>query len=313
MSIKLQGLKQWLKKNIIPLTHKILDITGKSYFKGGTQITHKSYDIQIINIQENMTPVTFKLNEVYLMPVNSGSTVYNCVLDFYSIIDGVGAEKNTTSYNIVRPYNGVELKLPDYFTIKVKTYKTYKEWAPFTTYKKGDRVIYYDVLYESTINDNKINSPREYETIEEWSVDRAYEKTEIISYDRRIYVYSGLGDATSKKAPLLDQGDNSNWIDITRWSKIDYEPVQVYEEYREIKHPDVGVTQSSTYPNPLLPYNFTIDSNLDPFLVIEVTSDNGYGSIYGDKKNYEIRGIKDLTDKVIPIERSGPFSPIKYV
>ena len=65
--------------------------------------------------------------------------------------------------------------------------------------------------------------------------------------------------------------------------------------------------------NTILPYNFTIDSNLDPFLVIEVTSDNGYGSIYRDKKNYEIRGIKDLTDKVTPIERIGPFVPIKYV
>ena len=114
-------------------------------------------------------------------------------------------------------------------------------------------------------------------------------------------------------APLLDKGDNHNWIDITRWKKIDYEPVQVLEEYREIKHPNAGITQSSVGPNPILPYNFTIDSNLDPFLVIEVTSDNGYGSIYRDKKNYEIRGIKDLTDKVVPIERIGPFVPIKYI
>ena len=314
ISIKLQGLKIWLKKNIIPLTHKILDITGKSYFKGGTSITHKSYDVKVIKIQENMTPITFKLNEVYLMPVNSGSTVYNCVLDFYTIIPEFGADKNPTGLvEPPRPFNGVDLVLPDYFTIKVKTYKTYKEWAPFTTYKKGDRIIYYDILYESTIDNNKVNSPREYENVEIWSRTEAYVTTSIVEYNRRIYVYSGLGDPTSTEVPLLDQGDNYNWIDITRWTIVDHEPVQVLDEYREIKHPKVGVTQSSISPFTILPYNFTIDSNLDPFLVIEVTSDNGYGSIYRDKKNYEIRGIKDLTDKVVPIEQIGPFVPIKYV
>jgi hypothetical protein len=73
--IKLQGLKYWLKRNIIPLTHKILDITGKGYFNSQTQIQHTSYDIQIFNIKQNMTPISFKLNEAYLMPINSGSTV----------------------------------------------------------------------------------------------------------------------------------------------------------------------------------------------------------------------------------------------
>ena len=315
ISIKLQGLKIWLKNNIIPLTHKILDITGKSYFKGGTSITHKSYDVKIINIRENMTPITFKLNEVYLMPVNSGSTVYNCVLDFYSIIPGIGAPKDITPPGSLRnrPFNGVELNLPDYYTINIKTYKTYKEWAPFTNYKKGDRVIYYDVLYESTIDNNKVNNPREYENVEAWDSTSAYDTTNTVSYERRIYVYSGLGDITSTNPPLLDQGDNANWLDITRWTQIDYEPVQILDEYREIKHEDIGVTQSSFGVNTLLPYNFTIDSNLDPFLVIEVTSDNGYGCVYRDKKNYEIRGIKDLTDKVVPIERNGPFVPIQYL
>ena len=40
---------------------------------------------------------------------------------------------------------------------------------------------------------------------------------------------------------------------------------------------------------------------------MEVTSDNGYGITYGDKKNYEIRGIKYLDDEVIPIDPIGPF------
>jgi hypothetical protein len=54
-----------LKRNIIPLTHKILDITGVVYLNSGTQIVHKLHDVRIVKISENMTPVTFKLNEVY--------------------------------------------------------------------------------------------------------------------------------------------------------------------------------------------------------------------------------------------------------
>ena len=60
--IKLQGIKYWLKRNIIPLTHKILDITGVSYFTGGNYIDHVVYDIRNIKIKEDMTPITFKLN-----------------------------------------------------------------------------------------------------------------------------------------------------------------------------------------------------------------------------------------------------------
>ena len=43
---------------------------------------------------------------------------------------------------------------------------------------------------------------------------------------------------------------------------------------------------------------------------IEVTSDNGYGSVYRDKKNYEVRGLKDLIS-VEQQESIGPFVPIK--
>ena len=63
----------------------------------------------------------------------------------------------------------------------------------------------------------------------------------------------------------------------------------------------------------MLPFNFIIDSNIDPFIVIEVTSDNGYGSVYSDKKNYEIRGLKDLTEPYNPIDPIGPFEPIPPV
>ena len=311
ITIKLQGLKFWLKKNIIPLTHKILDITGKSYFRGGTQVQHISREVKIINTKSNMTPVSFKLNEAYLMPVNSGSTVYNCVLDFYTIIDGVGADKNPTGLvDPPKPYNGAELKLPDYFTIRVRTYKTYKEWMPFTTYSKGDKVIYYEKIYESVIDNNKVNSPRKYEDASTWSATDTYIKTNIVEYNSEIFVYSGLGQTYSGVPPVIDQGSEKNWLNITEWKQIRYEPVQIINEYRRIE--PLGSSHSNGL-NPILPYNFTIDSNIDPFITVEVTSDNGYGSIYRDRKNYEIRGIKDITSPIKSIDQIGPFQPIKII
>ena len=308
VSIKLQGLKYWLKKNIIPLTHKILDITGRSYFRGGTQIQNRVHDVRIFNTNENMTPITFKLTEAYLLPVNSGSTVYNCVIDFYTIVEGMAADNNPTGLvPPPRPLNGANLKLPDYFTVKIRTYKTYREWMPFTTYKIGDKVIYYGKLYESTINKNKINNPKKYEEVENWT-STTYEKTNIVRYKNEYYVYTGLGSETTSP-PLLDQGDGGNWLNITEWKQIEFEPVQTLDEYRRIV-PNSGTASNTPI---ILPYNFTVDSNLDPFIVIEVTSDNGYGSNYRDRKNYEIRGIKDLVDNIQPIERVGPFQPVELI
>ena len=297
--IKLQGLKYWLKKNIIPLTHKILDITGKTYFGQSTSITHKMVDIQNISINDEMTPVTFKLNETYLMPVNSGSTVYNCVLDFYSIIPDVGAEIIPTRFGLKekpKAYNGSTLVLPDTFYIKIRTYKTYKEWAPFVTYNMGDKVTYYGKLYESVIDDNRVKSPRRFENTSSWSANSTYDVATIVNYDRDIFVFSGLGSTQSTISPNLD---TANWLKITEWKQIDFEPVQTINEFRE------GTN--------LLPFNFTIDSNIDPFLVIEVTSDNGYGEIFRDRKNYEIRGLKDLQEPYRYIDPIGPFVAISPV
>jgi hypothetical protein len=277
--IKLQGLKYWLQKNIIPLTHKILDITGRAHFVGGSQIQHRVHDVSIFNTNQSMTPVTFKMNEAYLMPVNSGSTVYNCVLDFTSQTSSI---------------------LPDYYTIDIKTYKTYKEWAPFTTYNIGDRIIYYGKLYESQIANNKVKNPRKYENIQEWSANTMYSVTSLASYQREFYVYSGIGATASPTystvPPLLD---TLNWLNVTEWKEIDFEPVQKLYEFRKM--------------GDLLPYNFTIDSNLDPFIVIEITSDNGYGLTYRDKKNYEVRGLLDLRDPVRYIDPIGPFQPIANI
>ena len=290
--IKLQGLKYWLKKNIIPLTHKILDITGRVYLNSGSQIQHMVNDVRIFKINDNMTPISSKLNETYLMPVNSGSTVYNCVLDFYSIIPGIGADK--TKNGLITPpspFNGVSLSPPDYFNIKIRTYKTYKEWAPFKSYSIGDRIIYYGIIYESVIDNNKVKRPTKYELVETWVSDRIYDLTSIVEYNRDIYVLSN-GMTQSTINPYLD----SNWKNITEWKPIDNDPVQTIFEFRNGDN--------------LLPFNFTVDSNLDPFVVVEVTSDNGYGCVYNDKKNYEIRGLKDLTDNNQKGDSTGPFEPI---
>lgn len=289
--IKLQGLKYWLKRNIIPLTHKIVDIIGQTYLNSDTTIKHQTYDVSIFNVRQEMTPVTFKMNEVYLFPVNSGSTVYNCVLDFYTIIpDG-------STQEIPKPYQGSNLVLPDFFSIKIRTYKTYKEWAPFVTYNLGDKVIYFDTVYESTKNNNRVNNPRKYEAASEWNPITTYQVSSVVEWKREYYVFSGLG-STSSQAPNLD---TLNWLNVTDWKKIDLEPVQTIDEWRG------GGTQS------LLPFNFTVDSNLDPFIVIEVTSDNGYGLIYRDRKNYYLKGLKDLTESYSYIDPIGPFVPITPV
>lgn len=305
VTIKLQGLKHWLMRNVVPLTHRILDITGRSFYTGSVSITHTQNEVRGIRIIENMTPVSFKLTEAYLLPVNSGSTVYNCVLDFYSMVPGVGADKPLVNDEEVMPAANVKLVLPDYFTIKIRTWRTYQEWMPFTNYQKGERVIYFGKLYESAIENNKILDPRKYDLVSEWVSGETYKVSNIVKYKRRTYSYSGLGTRDRALNPFLNQGDNKDWVDITEWFEIDFEPVQTISEYRTI-----GSTQSG---NPITPFNFTIDSNIDPYLTIEVTSENGYGGFYTDKKNYEIRGIKDLAPELVPIEKIGPFQPIKQL
>jgi hypothetical protein len=268
---KLQGLKYWLQKNIIPITHKILDITGRADFVGGTTLVHQTRDAQIFRVNENFTPILFDLNEVYLLPVNSGSTVYNCVLDFYI--------NESVSRSL----------LPQYFSIDIRTYEIYREWYPFRNYQIGERVVYFNKLYESFVINNKTNNPRKYENAEIWRVNTSYKLTDIVSYDRMIYVWTGQAGATvSTISPVLDEGVGYNWLNITEWKPIDLTPVEKITEYRDLS----GVNGLRN----LMPFNFTVDSNITPYLVIEVTSDNGYGLTYRDRKNFEIKGILDIQE-----------------
>jgi len=306
ITIKLQGLKYWIKRNIMPVTHKITDITGNAYIDSNSYISHNTVDSKILNINQNMTPITCKLDEAYLMPVNSGSTVYNCSLNLYTILKDVGADKTINGLSEPpKPFNGVDLSLPDYFTIKIRTYKTYKEWMPFDVYNNGDKVIYYGKIYQSVVDDNKLNNPREYESINEWSENITYNTTNLVNYKRRTYINTGF---TSGGNP---ETNKTLWVDETKWLEIDFEPVQTINEYRRIYKNDDNIIVKKE--NPIKPFNFTIDSNIDPFITIEITSDNGWGCIYTDKKNYEIRGTKDLFNGVRYLDPIGPFKPIKLI
>ena len=281
VQIKLQGLKHWLEKNIIPITHKILDITGRADFVGTTTISHIVRDVNIIKTHEDFTPVSFKLNELYLMPVNNGSTVYNCVLDFY-------LKDDNNQF-----YPGVSKTLPDYYTIDIRSYQIYREWYPFKNYQTGDKVVYFNKLYESQIDNNKTNNPRKYESVNSWQSGTIYSVGDVVEYQRDYYVYSGYGftgsgltgsaPTASVVSPLLDSDfGTASWLNITEWKQIDMRPIQKITERRRIDN--------------LYPFNFTIDSNIDPYLVIEVSSENGYGGSYRDKNNYEIKGILDIRE-----------------
>lgn len=274
--IKLQGLKYWLQKNIIPISHKILDITGRADFVNQRSIVHKSYDAKIFNIKQSMSPFDFKLNEAYLIPVNSGSTVYSAVIDFYNQnLDDV----------------------PEYFTLKIRTYKTYPEWKPFKWYQSGSIVSYYQQIYESVIDNNRLNDPRKYNNVASWNINIEYQQGSIVEYKRNYYVFIGtqstiLNGTQSVQNPFVDVlNSNGYWKDITEWRKLDYVPVQTIKEFRTGTHS----------------FNFTVDTNIDPFINVEVTSDNGYGQTYTVKKNYELRSILDIDEGTGELDEIGPI------
>lgn len=283
--IKLQGLKYWLQKKIIPLSHKILDITGRADFVGTNTIVHRNYDTTILNVSQEMTPIDFNLTEAYLMPVNSGSSVYTCNVDFIL---------------------GSTYSNPDYFNLKVRTYKTYKEWDPFITYSNGDEISYYGKIYESVISNNKTRIPNKYDNIQNWSNTINYTIGQYTNYNNMIYQYigtqswfvvSGTNSIVTPLKDIINKGSLSSWVDITEWKSKSLVPVQTIKEYR-----------TGTYS-----FNFTIDSNIDPFVCIEVVSDNGYGQIYSTKKNYEIRGTNDISSNTVPSDIIGPFVVINPI
>jgi hypothetical protein len=301
---KLHGLKNWLEGNVIPITHRILDITGRTDFVGTNGIRHKSFGLNAFKVNETMTPIDFNINEAYLMPVNSGSTVYNVVLDFVASKEGT---------------------LPTNFSLNIRTYKTYKEWNPFTLYNMNDEVIYYDIIYKSVIDSNKILDPRKYNNLPLWTPDTEYFDGQMVNYNRYAYEYLGTQSSFLQfgTASVPTPVQTSKWLNISEWVQEDLKPVQSITEYRYIG----SVTYSNVVDNflfytasvipdnliPSPPFNFSIDSNIDPFIVVEINSENGYGLSYTSRKNYEIRGTSDLYAGQTSIEPIGPFIPITPV
>ena len=270
--IKLMGLKKWLEKNVIPVSHRILDITGRADTCGATTVYHDHYDVEFIKSTNTMTPINFDINEVYILPVNSGSTVYNVVLDFSTQTDD---------------------QIPDYYTIKVRTYQILKDWEPFRRYDIGDEIRYLGKQYESVEEDNVTNNPREFQDTTSWTSNKQYVFGQEVEYNRDIYqyqttlgatgsIFSGTFSATQSSQPPFD---NDDWFRVNSWREIDLDPVQTISEYR------VGDDLNS--------YNFTLDTNIDPYVIIEVTSDNGYGQNYTVRKSVEVRLDADSNELLI--------------
>lgn len=266
--IKLMGLKKWLEKNVIPISHNILDITGRTHTRGATTIYHDHYDVEVIKSTNSMTPMNFDINEAYILPVNSGSTVYNVVLDF-----------NTQTSE----------ETPDYFTVKIRTYQILPSWEPFKRYNEGDEIKYFGKHYESVEDDNITNNPREFQDTSPWREDNQYIFGQEVEYNRDIYQYqnqlgatSGTFSATQSSQPPFD---NDDWFRVNNWREIDLEPVQTISEYRD--------------GDDLNPYNFTLDTNIDPYVIVEVTSDNGYGQNYTVRKSVEVRLDADSDELLV--------------
>jgi hypothetical protein len=421
--IKLRGLKKWLEKNVVPLTHKILDITGRSDFKQELQAFDTPSMVNVININDKIWPVDFDIKETYVLPVQSGSTVYNTVIDFQ--IGSTNSNVGTSS-------------IPEYFELTLRTYKIYDEWDPFVSYSYEDKVAYFGKIYQNVLTDptasalgqdptaikNTNNNPRIYENSENWNINTNYKDGDIVYYKRRYYKYSlkttdanylpwegatgscltgtpsqtnniddnfytdlvdrigneqnipnywevdeanvdsnfdvldivknnyptqwcdlvqkdsalinniaidmvnlpsnqyqgdkptTIADATlliiqmiddyvstkslykfkfasytPEQNLLLDNPDFILWDDITEWLEVDMDPVQYIKEYR-------------SGDDMLLPYNFTLDTKIDPYVVIECRSDNGYGQIKNIKKSYEIKYDADSDDILIKTIRS---------
>ena len=302
--IKLQGLKKWLESKVIPITHKILDITGRSDISSGYYMSHKMYGVKSFKHIETMTPIDLKINEAYLMPVNSNSTVYNVVIDFTS-------QKNAT--------------IPSDFSFNIKTYKTFKEWDPFVLYNTGDSVTYYGVIYTSAINNNKILDPRKYSNVNSWNANTEYFNGELVNYNRHIYEYLGTQSSfiTLGTQSIITPAQTNHWLDISEWIIKDLEHVQNITQYRygitystttSSNNNELFYTTSNTHDYLYLSsYNFTIDSNIDPYISISVNSDNGYGLNYTTTKNYEIRGTNYLQSANTNYDSIGPFIPITTV
>lgn len=215
--IKLFGLKKWLEKTVVPITHKINDITGLATVKNNFYMQHQNYDVTFLRSSDTLTPVKALVKEVYKLPVDSGSSVYNVVVDFES-------QENPISQ----------------FTLDIRTYKVYDEWETFKNYKEGDIVTYYAKIYEAQIDNQNFN-PLKYSDISEWDSKSTYKEFDIVKYKRDFYSYQFLTPINTYDYILfgLDLYNESNNIDVA------YLTVATQSDY--IARDIIDAIQSSTH------------------------------------------------------------------
>ncbi len=80
---KLLGLKKWLRENVMPIGTRISDLTGRGDTPATTTLWHDVKQTVKFSINEDLTPVNFKV-EAYLQPVENYSKTYNVHIDFFT-------------------------------------------------------------------------------------------------------------------------------------------------------------------------------------------------------------------------------------
>ena len=203
---KLTGLKKWLQKNVVPLTHKILDITGVAKTKSINKVRQSMYDVTKFTSTNKLTPVIANVTEVYKMPVQSGSSVYNVVFDF------------TTRNSVVA----------DNFEVEILTYKTYEDWDTFKNYKRGDTILYLSNTFEA-VSDNLNKNPYYYKGYFEWSPNLKYKQYDIITYLDSVYTYQLLTETVvynlnDYKTDLYNYqlGDKPSYLEVINDAEYSY-------------------------------------------------------------------------------------------
>lgn len=76
VQIKLNGLRRWLKENLVPIGVEIVDINGKWVQPVDWKIKHETYQVKTFNVEEYSTPIDFNVDG-YILPISPGGNQYN--------------------------------------------------------------------------------------------------------------------------------------------------------------------------------------------------------------------------------------------
>ncbi len=122
--IKLNGLKKWLKENLIPIGAKIVDINGKYSMPYDWHIKHDTYKTQNFRAEEYSVPVNFTV-QGYAQPMSPGSNQYNITVKPECLGD------------------------VDFYSWRVRTFSL-PTWLPESTYIAGTDIYHANKLWNAT-------------------------------------------------------------------------------------------------------------------------------------------------------------------